>query len=300
MTRIEYSTMCLSPENFLQKIKEASKFVEKQGFDFGIQIHNSIEQEFFNLLLPLRNDYHFSIHSPIFSQYFLNLASNDYLLTKSCIDKCATYLPTFNTDILFFHGFFMTETPIIQDMKNYRKTIRNSIGEQYSLNKSFIMNPVFFNTDIFIKYKEVFQKHFDSLKDDYRGKKLTIALENDFVGIGSGLQRPTEIHELIDKLWFDLGHFWTSSVLHEFDFHEETKRIIENKEIVGVHLNHNLIKKNSPKELIRDSHQHFYLESEMNLAPIVRSLVEKKVGIITLEILDGDLRDLEILFDWLK
>jgi hypothetical protein len=194
----------------------------------------------------------------------------------------------------------MTQTPIIQDMKNYRKTIRKGVGDKYCLNKSFVMDPTFFETDTFAHYKETFRTHFEKLKFDYKDKGLIIAQENDFVGIGSGLQRPQEIHELIDNLWFDLGHFWTSSVLFDFDFHEEAFKLIEEKNIVGVHLNHNLIKRNSPKELIRDSHEHFYRESQMNLAPIVRKLFEKNVGIITLEIVDGDLEDIKQLFKWIE
>jgi len=297
--RIEYSTMCLSPSNYKQKIAKTAKLVESQGFSFGIQIHNSIEKDLYNLMLPLTKDYSFSIHSPVFAQYFLNLAANDYTFTKACIDNCLQYLPLYNTDLLFFHGFFMTDTPIIQDMKNYRRTIRKGIGEQYCLNGSFIMDPAFFSTDMFYQYKEVFRTHFAKLKNDLKSKNITIAQENDFVGIGSGLQRPQEIHELIDNLWFDLGHFWTSSLLHGFDYHEEAFRLIDSKNIVGVHLNHNLIKKGTPHEQIRDSHAHFKLESEINLGPIVRKLFEKNVPIITLEIVDGDIDDIKQLFKWI-
>jgi hypothetical protein len=300
MPRIEYSTMCLSPVNYLEKIREASAFVKKEGFEFGIQLHNSISKELYDLLLPLSNDYHFSIHSPLFSQYFINLASKDYALTRESCDKCIQYLPCFGTGIFFFHGFFMTEQPIIQDMKNYRRTIRSSIGENYGLNKSFIMDPAFFDTDLFLQYKNTFITNFKQLKEDYKNSDLTIALENDFVGIGSGLQRPAEIHELIDTLWFDLGHFWTSSLLHKFDFHEEAYRLIDTKKIVGVHLNHNLITRGSPCEKIQDSHTHFCMPSEMNLAPIVRKLFEKDVGIITLEIVDGDLEDIKTLLEWVN
>jgi len=299
MTRIEYSTMALTPSNYRVKIEEAAKFVRKQGFDFGIQIHNSIEPELYNLLLPLRNDFSFSVHSPVFAEFFLNLAAQDYAFTKKCADKCLTHLEQFQTNLLFFHGFFMTETPMIQDMKNYRNAIRKGMGEEYSLNKSFIMNPDFFRTDIFTQFTETFREHYLKLKEDYKDKGLVIAQENDFPGIGSGLQRPLEIHDLVDNLWFDLGHFWASSLLHEFDFHGEANRIIDTKNIVGVHLNHNLIKKESPKEQIRDSHEHFYRESEMNLAPLVRRLAEKKIEIITLEIVNGDIEDIKKLFDWI-
>jgi len=299
-TRVEYSTMCLSVNNYREKIEEAARFVESQGYSFGIQLHNSINRELYDCLLPLSKDYSFSIHSPLFSEYFLNLASTDYSFTKSILDKCKEYLPQINTDILFFHGFFMTDNRIIQDMKNYRKAIRQGVGDRYCLNKSFIMDPAFFSTDTFLKYKETFKTNFSRLKENYKNELFLIALENDFVGIGSGLQRPQEIHELIDNLWFDLGHFWTSSILHKFDFQEEAMRLIESKNIAGVHLNHNLIKRGSAPELIADSHEHFYRPSEMNLRPLVRKLFEKNTGIITLEIVDGDIDDLKQLFNWIR
>lgn len=297
MTRFEYSSMCLSPENYLEKVRSAKTFVENQGFKFGVQLHNSIDPSFMMQLLQLKGEIEFSIHSPLQSEYFLNLASSDYESTRAIVDKCTEYLPQFQTDILFFHGFFMTDTPIVHDMKNYRKTIQKSIGDQFCLNKSFIMDPVFFKTETFDYYLNNFRNNYKKIKNDF--PVFTIAQENDFVGIGSGLQRPEEIHDLIDNLWFDLGHFWCSSLLHKFDFHEESYRIIETKNIVGVHINHNLTKHSSPLEQIRDSHTHFYYESEMNLAPIVKKLVERNVGIITLEIVDGDINDLKTLFNWL-
>jgi hypothetical protein len=299
-TRIEYSTMCFSGADYKDKISKASKFVESKGFPFGVQLHNSIEKDLFMQLMPLVKDIGFSIHSPVFAQYFLNLAAKDYAFTKQHIDNCVRYLPEFKTELLFFHGFFMTDSPIIQDMKNYRRTIRAGVGDTYCLNKSFIMDPSFFETDTFLKYKQTYSTHLTKLKNDYASSGLTIAQENDFVGIGSGLQRPQEIHELIDNLWFDLGHFWTASLLHGFDFHEEAMKLIDTKNIVGVHLNHNLVKKGTPLEQIKDSHAHFCYESEMNLKPIVRRLFEKNVPIVTLEIVDGDLDDIKTLFKWLE
>lgn len=299
-TRIEYSTMCLSVDNYRDKISEASKFVESQGYEFGIQLHNSIDRRLYDCLLPLKNDYSFSVHSPLFAQYFMNLASTDYSFTKECIDKCTPYLSETGFDILFFHGFFMTENRIIQDMKNYRRAIRQGVGDRYCLNGSFIMDPEFFSTDAFLKYKEIFKVNLSKLNEDFKNGPLSLALENDFVGIGSGLQRPQEISELIDNLWFDLGHFWTASILHNFDYHEESFRLIDNKNIVGVHLNHNLIKRGSAPEHIRDSHEHFCMPSEMNLGPIVRRLFEKNTPIITLEIVDGDIEDIKQLFRWLE
>lgn len=298
MLRIEYSTMCFNETNYAEKITTARDFVNKRGYEFGVQIHNSIDRSLFDKVMEFKDEIRFSVHSPVFAKYFLNLASTDFEKIQETCDQCTPYLSQLGTDIFFFHGFFMTEKPIVHDMKNYRKAIREGIGDKYCLNGSFIMDPGFFETQTFNSYKEIFKANLKRVTEKYSSYKVT--LENDFTGIGSGLQRPSEIHELVDNLWFDLGHFWCSSILHDFDFQEECDRILTQKNILGYHLNHNLIKRDSSKNLIKDSHTHFYMESEMNLKPIIRKIFEKDSGIVVLEILDGDLKDMEVLFDWLK
>ncbi len=298
MLRIEYSTMCFNQSDYREKIISARDFVRKQGFQFGIQIHNSIDKQLFEKVLEFKDELSISIHSPIFAKYFLNLASNDFQTIKESLNDCTRYLTDLGTDILFFHGFFMTDKPIPHDMKNYRRTIRAAIGDAYCLNNSFVMDPGIFNTEDFLRYKEIFRNNLSEVSAMYRD--FTVALENDFPLIGGGLQRPCEIHELIDNLWFDLGHFWCASLVHEFDFQQESERILKEKNIVGYHLNHNLSGKNTPKDKINDSHTHFYLKSEMDLKPIVRSIFEKNSGIVVLEILNGDIHDLEVLFDWIN
>ena len=171
------------------------------------------------------------------------------------------------------------------------------IGDSFRLNDSFIMNPAVFQTGLYLEYKTRFAQNFTKLKSMF--PHLRVALENDFVGMGSGLQRPQEIHEFIDPLWFDLGHFWCSSLLHGFDYYEECERIAASKEIVGVHINHNFMTADTPKEMIRDSHGHIYEPSAQNLGPVVRDLLEKGVDLFTLEIVDGDSSDLRRFFEWI-
>ncbi len=298
MLRIEYSTMCFNQYNYREKITSARDFVHKQGFEFGIQLHNSIDRELFEKVMEFRDELSISVHSPIFAKHFLNLASTDLQTIKESFDDCTRYLIDLGTDILFFHGFFMTDKPIVHDMKNYRRTIRDAIGDAYSLNNSFVMDPGIFDTEVFLRYKELFKNNLQKVTAMYRD--FSVALENDFPLIGGGLQRPSEIHQLIDNLWFDLGHFWCASLVHGFDFQQESARILDEKSIVGYHLNHNLSGRDTPKDKIKDSHTHFYLESEMNLKPIVRRIFEKNSGVMVLEILDGDVHDLEVLFDWIS
>lgn len=298
MAVIEYSSMCFDNSNYYRKITEAKELVEANGFDFGVQIHNSIERELFDKILALKDQIKISVHSPVFSKYFLNLASNDNSLSIAICGEAINYLKMVNTDIFFFHGFFMTDKPIVHDMKNYRKTMFDGIGKKFSLNNSFIMNPDYFETDEYLLYKDNFKTNLEIIKS--RFQEYDIVLENDFVGIGSGLQRPKEIIELIDNLWFDLGHFWCSSLLHKFDYYEMADYLIENKKIYGVHINHNLMKHSDRLEDIKDSHTHLYEKSEQNLKPLLRKLLDRGNKIFTLEIIDGDLDDIKILLDYLN
>ncbi|OHD15365.1 MAG: hypothetical protein A2086_06800 [Spirochaetes bacterium GWD1_27_9] len=300
MPIIEYSTMCFNEENYKTKIIETKDLIIRNGFDFGVQIHNSIGKNLFDKILNLQKEIGFklSVHSPIFAKYFLNLAANNFEIVKTICNENVEYLKKIGTNIFFFHGFFMTDKPIVHDMKNYRKTMLDSINPKFSLNNSSIMNPEFFDTDSFHNYKNIFVSNLKTLKKLY--PDFIISLENDFPGIGSGLQRPEEIFTLIENLWFDLGHFWCSSLLYDFDFYDLSDKIIKEKNIVGVHINHNLTKKTDEKYFIYDTHSHLYQKSEQNLKPVVRKLLEKNINILTLEIVDGDIEDAKILLNWLS
>jgi hypothetical protein len=294
---IEYSSICLNRDNYRKRIQEARAAARAAGFEFGIQIHNSIDEPFLRTLAELRGDIEFSVHSPLLAKYFLNLTSGEMADIKPSLDEAVSRLGAFGTDLFFFHGFFLTDKPILHDMKNYRRAMAASIGPGFSLNGTFIMDPAFFGTERYAAMKENFRKNLLLAKDLYPG--LTVAVENDFVGIGSGLQRPREIIELARDLWFDTGHFWCASLVHGFDFYEETARVLDSVRVHGVHVNNNLMTSRDPRESIQDSHTHLYIESEQRLKPVVRSIADRGIPRLTLEIVDGDTRDLEIILDWL-
>ncbi len=294
---IEYSSICLNHDNYREKIKEARAIAGAAGFDFGIQIHNSIDETFLRMLADLRGEIEFSVHSPLLAEYFLNLTSGDMAGIKPALDDAVSRLSEFETDLFFFHGFFLTDKPIVHDLKNYRRVMKEAIGAEFSLNGSFIMDPSFFNTEQYSAMKALFSKNLALAKRLY--PKLTVAVENDFVGIGSGLQRPQEIIELAHDLWFDTGHFWCSSLVHDFDFYEETMKVLDSVCVHGVHINNNLMTKEDPPEKIQDSHTHLYIESEQRLKPVVRSIADRGIKRLTLEIIDGDIMDLKTVLKWL-
>src|SRR5574341_1565899 len=74
--RIELSTMCFYHGNTVAKIRRCRNLIESHGFEFGIQLHNSVTKELYNEIKAL--DVTFSIHAPVLSDYFMNLANNDF------------------------------------------------------------------------------------------------------------------------------------------------------------------------------------------------------------------------------
>ncbi len=298
MAIIEYSTISFNEADYEKKIEDAIRFLEPTGHRFGIQIHNSITERFAEKLLQYKGTIPFTVHSPAAGDFFLNLASKNLHLIESEIDKAVKYLERFNTDIFFFHGFFTTDNPISHNMAEYRKVMKESIGMNISLENSFSMNPAYFDSQEYSDYKKIFSANFRALQTRY--PQYTIAMENDFIGIGSGLQRPKEILELFDKLWFDTGHFWCSSLLHGFDFYKEAYNLIDSLDIVGIHINHNLMTSNDPVTNLKDSHDHLYKHSAQDLRPIIRRLNKKGLDRWTLEIVDTDVEDLKILVNWLE
>lgn len=298
MPVIELSSMCMTVDNCRTKIDEGKAIAKANGFGFGVQLHNSISRELYDEILQNRDGIELSMHSPVFAEYFINLAASDFDLALAACRDNAARLSDIGSDILFFHGFFMTDKPLVHDMKHYRRVMAAGIGDEFRLNESFIMNPAVFETQLYRNFKSRFAQNFTKMKSMF--PHLRLALENDFVGMGSGLQRPQEIHEFIDPLWFDLGHFWCSSLLHGFDYYEGCERIIEEKEIVGVHINHNFMTAETPREELRDSHAHIWQPSAQNLAPIVRSLLDSGADLFTLEIVDGDAQDMKRFFEWIK
>ena len=287
----------MSVENCHAKIEEGKKIAEAHGFSFGVQLHNSITQELYDEIMKERDGMELSMHSPLFAEHFINLASSDFAAAQQlCLDNAAR-LAKIGSKILFFHGLFLTDQPIVHDMKNYRKAMAAGIGDRFRLHGSFVMNPEIFESELYQNYKKTFRVNLARIQELF--PDLDVAMENDFVGMGSGLQRPQEIHELLDTIWFDLGHFWCSSLLHGFDYYAECERIIAEKKIVGIHLNHNFMTKDTPKDKISDSHGHIYQPSAQELAPIVQHLVAKGVDRFTLEIIDGDAEDMKTFFSWL-
>lgn len=295
---VEYSSVCFNEQNFKEKILEARALVESAGFSFGVQIHNSISSDFLKLLLEYRDEISLSVHSPALASHFLNLATTNRSAIEDLLPGCLAVLRDAKTNVFFFHGFFLADTPIVHNMRDYRRVMIDAVGADYVCGNSINQQPAALETAAFAARKQIFRENLEWLQK--RLPEYVVALENDYTAIGNGLQRPQEIGELVNNLWLDTGHFWVSSLMHKFDFQECAIQLIEQKNVVGVHLHHNFSTPQHSYEEFRDSHGHLYQAAPQNLAPIVKALRKKGCPRYCIEVGNGDIRDVEILLNWLS
>ena len=108
--RVEYASACFYECDHEQKTEAALDFCEKQGWAFGIQIHNSISADWIKTMqatgLPL------SYHGPLLSEPFMNLAHEDFSIAKESAARTANIASHFGEAMVVFHGFLMADTPV--------------------------------------------------------------------------------------------------------------------------------------------------------------------------------------------
>ena len=79
-----------------------------KGFEFGIQLHNSVTKDLYSKIKDL--DVAFSVHAPVFSDYFINLANNDFNTVLAGFQNTASVMQSLQSNIALFHGFYDPET----------------------------------------------------------------------------------------------------------------------------------------------------------------------------------------------
>ncbi len=291
---IELSTMCFHRGDILAKIKECRNLVESHGYEFGIQLHNTVTRDLLSKIKGL--DIPFTIHAPIFSDYFINLANDDLPTVLASFQNTASIMHSLRSNIALFHGFFMTEKPVKNDPANYGKVLRDAVDKKYRLNDTRVMDPKFLETEEFRSYQKTVKKNMTLLRKSY--PSFTLCMENDFPGIGNGNQTPEHLIYLDCPIWLDIGHLWASAILNKFDFHLGLDTICKRCHVIGVHLNTNRTPLNWDfKRPNGDTHSHFSIEYDMDMDRIIRILKKNQITHYTIEIVDGNMKDVAFLIE---
>lgn len=293
-TIIELSSMCFNHGDALAKIRECREYIESQGYEFGIQLHNTVTTDVYNKIKDL--DVGFSIHAPVFSDYFINLANSDFATVLSGFQNTASVMRTLRSSIALFHGFFMTQKPIQNDPSKYAKVLSNAIDNKYRLNDTRVMDPKYLETEEFFDYQNIVKNNMKHLMKRYPA--YTLCLENDFPGIGNGNQTPAHLIALDCPIWLDTGHLWASSILNKFDYYAGIDTICKKCNVTGVHLNTNRTPLNwNLKNPDGDTHSHFSREYDMDIDRVISILKKNKITHYTIEIINGDIDDVKLFID---
>lgn len=296
-TKIELSTMCFSHGDTLARVKRCRDLIESHGFVFGIQLHNSITKDLYHRIKHI--DVEFSVHAPIFSDNFINLANDDFKTTCKEFQNTANIMQSLHCNIALFHGFFMTQKPIRNDPSNYGKVLRDAIDSKYRLNDTRVMDPKYLLTEEFEKYQNTVKKHIKRLRDVY--PSYILCLENDFPGLGNGNQTPAHLIYLECPIWLDVGHLWASSLLNKFDFYSGIDMVCKQCQVAGVHLNTNQTPINwNFKRPDGDTHSHFSRTCDMDICKVIGILKRNSITHFTIEIVDGDVEDISFFIEVYK
>ena len=292
--KIELSTMCFYRGDTLAKIKRCGNLIESHGFEFGIQLHNSITKDLYNKIKGL--DVAFTVHAPVLSDYFINLANNDFNTAIAAFQNTAHAMQSLQSNVALFHGFFMTQKPIKNDPANYSKVLRDAIDNKYRLKNTRVMDPKFLETEEFRNYQDTVKKNIKQLREMY--PSYTLCIENDFPGIGNGNQTPAHLMYLDCPIWLDIGHLWASAILNKFDFYKGLDMICKQCQVIGVHLNTNRTSLNwNFKMPDGDTHSHFSREYDMDMDKIIYIIKKNQITHFTIEVIDGDVEDVNFLIE---
>lgn len=291
---IEMSTMCFKEAEVFTKVKNCKEMVESQGFEFGIQLHNTISRELYSKIKGY--DVKYTVHAPLFSQHFINLAGDNFERIVEDFENTANILEELNSAIAVLHGFFMTTKPIKNDPSHYGKVLREAIDSKYLLHNTRVMNPEYLATEEFQGYQKRVKINMERLRSHFPA--YILCMENDFPGLGNGNQTPEHLKYLDCPIWLDVGHLWASAILNKFDFYQGLNEICTQCSVMGVHLNTNQTPLDwNFKAPMGDTHSHFSTDYDMDMKKIISLLKENHIRHFTIEIIDGNEKDVAFFIE---
>lgn len=294
--RVEYASASLRDPNAPAKITAAREFCRKQGWVFGVQVHNSETRNHIRRLaklgLPL------SWHGPLLSKYFANLANENVRYAEKSLKKTVKIMRQYDPSLCVFHGFLMTDTPVLAFNRRRGFERCMSAGARPELHREDgRLVKAYFDTPEYVQRLQRTKHRLASLRTEY--PDIEWCIENDFPVYSGGLLLAEQMNQLETPLCLDTSHLWTVCVLFERDFHEEVRQLAEAGRVRCVHLHASTLTRKNPGKW-RDGHLPLDVPNEMDLPRLVRMLDQAGMRHWILETPHASLTDLRALAAWLE
>ena len=198
-----------------------------------------------------------------------------------------------------FHGFLMTDAPILAF--NTKRSFQDCMEVAYRKELSQRKTPLcrnFFRLPEYTERLERVKHRLRQIQTDYPA--ITWCIENDFPVYGGGVLLSEQMGSLAAPLCLDVSHLWASCVLFKKDFFDQVKMAIATKQLRCVHIHASRLLRKARLSEIRDGHHSFRQPNEMELPELVRLFYENQVRHWVIETPEADIRDLELIADWLQ
>ncbi len=290
---LDISSSSVSKEDGLNLLKEFKETIEKNGFNFGVQLHNTAKSSTIQMLVD--NAIPLTVHSPITGKYSLNLATKNSSEIFSAFDENAQFLRKLNVNKSVFHGFSMCDQliPRMENFSDYDKYLKLIDREELHLNANFPQNKDYTNSEEFLNRRDILKENLKIIRERY--PDITFCIENDLPIYNYSSMRIKDLLYLEHPICLDIGHLWASSLLLDFDFYAEVELALQSPQLKMIHFHNSPITSKTPKTQIADGHIGFEKCYELDFQKVFSLFMKYDIEYLVLEITQITQKDIEIV-----
>ncbi len=289
--RIELTSNVFYGDDWQEKLDECRACAARYGFEFGVQLHNSASNDMVERLTGA--DVPLSAHLPVNGEILLNLATKDVSAAWKEFERQALFCHANGVKRGVFHGFFMTDLPILNfgPHLNYDAALGRICRPELALLPGSRLNRNFADLLEYGVRQSLLRENLARLRE--RFPDLCFCIENDFPAYSSGNMLPEEMAKLDHFYCLDTSHLWAACHLFGRDFHQEAETLLATGRVRMVHLHASPYGAQTPQGKWSDGHLPLATPNEMNLPLLIRRFAAYGVDLIVLEIPAGTVADIE-------
>lgn len=291
---IEFASAAFKNDAGERLAAAAADACRENGFQFGVQIHNSASQLEIERLAGW--DIPLSFHAPILTDHLINLAASDADVALQCVEETRRWAERYEVDTAVFHGFFMTDVPV--------PSFGRGNGFYEALNAIRRPDISVEDTDVCVDFfaTEEFKIRLDRVRERLAiirsaRRPPRFLIENDCPVMTSGLSLPRYATSLGNPLCLDISHLWFAAKAYGLNFHKEIERTLDSGHVEMVHFHLSPYHQDTPLAEWSDGHKNLSTPNSMDPRRIVQACRHAGANRFVFEFNDATVKDVEIFAD---
>ncbi len=298
MLQVELTSTAFQGDDGDAKLEECRIFAEKCGWDFGVQLHNTVSVREIEHLAA--HGVRLSAHGPLNALFNWNLAGESADAVFDSIAENVALYRKLGITLAVFHGFFMTDKPVpaFGHGRSYDACMSEIMRPELLRNPPCRFNGDYTNSPEFLERRGRVRERLAQLREWY--PEITFCIENDFPAYGASNSLPETAAALKNPLCLDSSHLWMTCRLFDRDFHTEAQKFFDTGQVKMLHLHASKYDNSYPLEKWSDGHLPLTHPNRMELPRFVAAAKRAGVGCIVLEIIKGSASNLRCLDRWLN